>query len=273
MELPGVGVEPFASGREADVFLLDEKRVLRRYRWDADVTREAAIMRYVSGFGFPVPEVFAAHGSEMVMERLDGPTMAQAVLSGRLPLPDCATILADLHRRLHELPTRPTPPTPPGRPGRPTPPGRPGRPTPPGRSGRPARPRRPETPDGPEHSRQHSIVHLDLHPENVLMTGRGPVVIDWPNAGDGPGDLDTALTALMLAQVAIGSIGSAERTLRVSAGDLLDRFVALAPGDPTRLLDDAVAVKAAQRTLSASEVAELGEAAARVLNPISSLLD
>jgi len=32
------------------------------------------------------------------------------------------------------------------------------------------------------------IVHLDLHPENVMLTVSGPVVIDWRNATDGDPD-------------------------------------------------------------------------------------
>ena len=28
------------------------------------------------------------------------------------------------------------------------------------------------------------IVHLDLHPLNVILTDKGPVVIDWPNADE-----------------------------------------------------------------------------------------
>jgi thiamine kinase-like enzyme len=39
-----------------------------------------------------------------------------------------------------------------------------------------------------------SLVHLDLHPGNVLLTASGPVVIDWPNAGRGSGLADVACT-------------------------------------------------------------------------------
>ena len=207
--------EPFAAGREADVFALDDGRVLRRYRTGADATGEAEVMAYAAGLGFPVPEVYSADGPDLVMERLDGPTMAQALMAG-LPMNDGATMLADLLRRLHELPAR----------------------------------------SGPD-----SIVHLDLHPENILLTARGPVVIDWRNARDGPADLDTAFTALILAQVAIGSIA---HPIGARAGELLDRFLELAPGDPLRLLDDAVAIRRRQSTLPADEVAALGVAAARV---------
>jgi aminoglycoside phosphotransferase (APT) family kinase protein len=213
-----VSAEPFAGGREADVFLLGDGRVLRRYRYATDTAGEAAVMAYVGGRGYPVPAVYAARGSDMVMERLHGPTMAQAAMAGGLSLADGAVMLAELLRRLHEVPAR---------------------------------------------SGAGTIVHLDLHPENVLLTERGPMVIDWRNAGDGPGDLDTAFTALILAQVAIGSI---EHPLGVNAGVMLDRFLELAPGDPVRLLDEAVALRSRQLTLSAEEVGMLGTAAARVRN-------
>jgi len=51
------------------------------------------------------------------------------------------------------------------------------------------------------HSRLHEIpfkgerlLHLDLHPDNVLLARDGPVVIDWTNARAGDPRLDVALT-------------------------------------------------------------------------------
>ena len=43
------------------------------------------------------------------------------------------------------------------------------------------------------------LIHLDLHPLNVMITGKGPVVIDWPNAARGDGNTDVALTWVLLA--------------------------------------------------------------------------
>ncbi len=96
-----------------------------------------------------------------------------------------------------------------------------------------------------------SILHLDLHPANVIITGRGPVVIDWCNVTDGQPDLDTALSALVLATVPPDP--------RVEA--FLDAFLRLAPGDPRRLLDEAAVFRAWQLDL---EVGDLAAAVARV---------
>jgi aminoglycoside phosphotransferase (APT) family kinase protein len=44
-----------------------------------------------------------------------------------------------------------------------------------------------------------SLVHFDLHPDNVLMSPSGPVVIDWTNAHGGDPASDVAMTWLILA--------------------------------------------------------------------------
>ena len=46
------------------------------------------------------------------------------------------------------------------------------------------------------------VLHLDLHPGNVILSPGGPVVIGWRNGAEGPPDLDLAVSALILAQVA-----------------------------------------------------------------------
>ena len=50
-----------------------------------------------------------------------------------------------------------------------------------------------------EHPDGGTLLHLDLHPENVLLSPRGPVVIDWTNAAAGDPWLDPALTWVILA--------------------------------------------------------------------------
>ena len=43
------------------------------------------------------------------------------------------------------------------------------------------------------------LLHLDFHPDNVLLSGRGPVVIDWANARAGEPALDVAMTWVICA--------------------------------------------------------------------------
>jgi aminoglycoside phosphotransferase (APT) family kinase protein len=47
------------------------------------------------------------------------------------------------------------------------------------------------------------LVHGDFHPENVLLSPRGPVVIDWSNASRGEAADDVALTWAILATSSI----------------------------------------------------------------------
>ena len=56
------------------------------------------------------------------------------------------------------------------------------------------------------HHRLHEIpfererlLHLDLHPDNVLLARRGPVVIDWTNARAGRPAFDVAMTWVICA--------------------------------------------------------------------------
>jgi aminoglycoside phosphotransferase (APT) family kinase protein len=44
-----------------------------------------------------------------------------------------------------------------------------------------------------------SLLHLDLHPGNVICSPTGPVVIDWTNARRGAAEVDVALTWILMA--------------------------------------------------------------------------
>lgn len=210
---------PLASGRDADVFALDEARVLRRYRDGGDTAPEAAVMAYVGGFGYPVPVVHAADGPNLVMERLDGGTLLDAVLAGRIDVDDTAKLLVDLHDRLHALPAR--------------------------LSGDPA----------------DRILHLDLHPQNIMLTSRGPVVIDWRNAAEGPPDFDVAMTALIFAEVVLWEDADLAAAARVG----LDAFQRQASPPRASQLRRAVEMRRVNPTLTVAEVAALEQAAALVI--------
>jgi Ser/Thr protein kinase RdoA (MazF antagonist) len=205
------GVDLLGSGREADIYAIDEQRVLRRYRRGDDVTAEAELMRHLAGLGYPVPYVHSAAGHGMIMDRLDGPTMTEAFAAGRLGVDEGATMLAGLHRRLHELPAR--------------------------------RGRAPGD----------RILHRDLHPDNVMLTGDGPVVIDWHNAAEGPPAVDICLTAIIMAQV---GADPAHPHAAIVAG-FLSVFLAHAGDNPLAGLDEALEIRRADPALSPAEAATL----------------
>jgi aminoglycoside phosphotransferase (APT) family kinase protein len=206
---------PVATGRDADVYAIDGDRVLRRYRAGGDVAQEAAVMTYLAGHGFPVPTVFHAAGTDMVMRRVSGPSMLTALRDNGIDASSAAVTLAGLHRRLHRIPARV--------------------------STDPA----------------VRVLHLDLHPDNVLLGPDGPVLIDWRNSTEGPPDLDTAMSALILATAAVGE----DPGLATLAGDLLPPFLHAVDGAPQAQLDRVVAMRSVDPNLTEREVADLARAA------------
>lgn len=92
------------EGRTADVFALDARRVLRRYRGGESAMDEARLMAYVRSHGFPTPEVFDAEGPDLVMERLDGPSLFADLARRPWRVLQCGGVLAALHDQLHVIP-------------------------------------------------------------------------------------------------------------------------------------------------------------------------
>jgi hypothetical protein len=94
-------VEPgplLAEGRSATVFLLEDGWVLRRSKDSRhDVGTEAAVLRWAARHGVPVPRVREAAGTDLVLERVHGPSMLTALLDDAAaaerhtggPLPTC----------------------------------------------------------------------------------------------------------------------------------------------------------------------------------------
>ena len=126
-----------------------------------DVQTEATAMRHLDQAGFPVPKVYDADGSDLVMGRLDGRDMLTDLSRRPWLARRHARTLADMHNKLHQIAAPP------------------GWRQPLGSGDR--------------------VLHLDLHPGNVMLTSRGPIVIDWSNAAAGPAGADVAMAYLIMA--------------------------------------------------------------------------
>ncbi|MFI5839282.1 phosphotransferase [Catenuloplanes sp. NPDC051500] len=197
------------TGRTADVWALDDARVLRRYRDGRSAEPEAELLRHLHAHGFPVPPMHLVDGPEMTLGRVGGPTMLHALSTGGLDLHTAARIVLDLHALLHAVPPR-----------------------------------------GPG----EAILHMDLHPDNVLLGPDGPVLIDWCNAIEGPPGLDLAMTAVILGQVAV------DGPFAEGAAAFARPFIAASPSLLPHL-DNALAHRAADPHQSAAELAALPRAA------------
>jgi aminoglycoside phosphotransferase (APT) family kinase protein len=155
-------MRPLAAGRSADVYDLGGGRILRRYHNRArSADPEAEVISWAGAHGVPVPEVFEVAGPDIVMEKVDGPTMLADLARRPWRLLRHASLLARLHQQVHAVPGLDRLRAPFG--------------------------------DGP------ALLHLDLHPANVLLSPRGPVVIDWEGAGRGAAEADLAYCWVVVA--------------------------------------------------------------------------
>jgi aminoglycoside phosphotransferase (APT) family kinase protein len=208
------------AGRAADVYALGRQRVLRRYRNGDGAEREAGVMAYLAEMGYPVPRVFDASGPDLVLERLDGRDMLADLSSRPWLVRQHARTLAQLHNRLHAIVA------------------------PPGLAKR----------FGPG----DRILHLDLHPGNVMLTSAGPVVIDWSNVAAGAPGADVAMAWLI---VATSEVDAAPLVVRPAISSirttLQRRFRSLAEHDPGPELARAARTRMTDRNTRPAEAERL----------------
>jgi aminoglycoside phosphotransferase (APT) family kinase protein len=188
-----------ALGRTAEVYAWQEDQVLKLfYAWCSpdSVQHEIEIGRAIAAMALPTPKLVGAleiegrHG--ILYERVEGPSMLKQCNSKPWLVFRFARQLADLHAEIHSHngdglpPVRPSlrweieqvdslPPT-----------------LKAGVLGLL------ETlPDG------NTLCHCDFHPDQVLITATGPVIIDWMTAHQGPplADLTRTLILLKVGQV------------------------------------------------------------------------
>jgi tRNA A-37 threonylcarbamoyl transferase component Bud32 len=207
-------------GRAADVYELEDGRVLRRYRIDAEVADEARLMEYLHSVGFPVPRVYEADGRDMVMARVQGIDMLTDL--GKRPwlALKYATILALMHDRLHDI-------------------------------------------EAPSWLRQplgegDRVMHLDLHPGNVMLTEAGPIVIDWSNGSAGPAGADVAMASLVMRTSEVQDLPLGVRAVVGLMRDgLVRRFERSVHADPKPYLVRMAKARMSDRNVRPSEAAML----------------
>lgn len=182
------------QGRTAEIFAWEEGRILKLFHeWvrPEHVQHEAAVAGMVHAAGLPVPAIDGQtvidgrHG--IVYDRLDGPTLLRHVVDHAHSVARLARQLAELHARIHTIQLAALP------------------------SMRDRLQERIESAEGlPAAARAaalhilesqpdpNTVCHGDFHPDNVLMTENGPMIIDWSEAARGHPLADVARTSLMI---------------------------------------------------------------------------
>jgi aminoglycoside phosphotransferase (APT) family kinase protein len=153
-------VKLIAAGRASEILDLGDGTVLRRFKAGGNPEREALVMRHALAAGYPVPRVVEVRADSLVLERIEGRSLLAEVFRRPWTVRRVADTVAELHARLHEIPA------PAGLQAA-------------GPGGR--------------------LLHLDLHPENVVVAPSGPVVVDWANAQAGEPALDVAMAWVIIA--------------------------------------------------------------------------
>lgn len=151
-----------ASGRAADVFDLGNGTVLRRYRSEHDSAIEGRLMAWLAERNVAVPPVHRVDGRDIVMDRIDGPTMLEDLQRAPWRLWSQAKTLGALQQSINSLDAPDWLPA------------------------------HPDAGDG------NTVVHGDLHPMNVILGDDGPVMIDFSNACRGPSAFDAALSYVLM---------------------------------------------------------------------------
>lgn len=243
-----------ARGRTAEVYNWSENQVLKLfYDWVPPefVKQEFEISQQISKAGVPVAQVFDMfeHNQRfgIVYEKISGVTMLQKLLTKPWEVCKHSSALAELHIRMHQVPLEGFP------------------------SFRERWFRNIERiPDLPESTRQslihrvdhlpdaNRLCHFDFHPDQVIYTDKGPIILDWMTACAGHPAADVARTQILLT---IGKPPGASWWMILLASILgrmanfyyMKRYLALNPQLNHQLIRDWLAPMAAVRLLETIE--------------------
>lgn len=187
--------QPIAVGRTAEVFPFEDGKVLKLFfptisqLW---IDKEVDTGRYIQDAQLPVPKVYERVNLNdregVVYERIDGPSLLNVLARKPWTVQRCARLLANLHAQVHAVTAPPNLET----------------------QREWARGGIPETKKLSK-DLQESVLHLldsmpegnqlchgDFHPGNIIVTHRGPVIIDWMTASKGVACGDVARTSIIL---------------------------------------------------------------------------
>jgi uncharacterized protein (TIGR02172 family) len=187
--------QPIAVGRTAEVYPFENGKVLKLFfpsipqSW---IDKEVDTGRYIQDAHLPVPKVFEKvrlnNREGVIYERIDGPSLLNQLVVKPWKVAQYARLLANLHAQVHNVlaPTN-------------------------------LETQRewatggiPET-NKLSNDKKDRILHLidsmpegnqlchgDFHPGNIIVTQRGPVIIDWMTVSKGVACGDVARTSIIL---------------------------------------------------------------------------
>ncbi|HYG70294.1 MAG TPA: aminoglycoside phosphotransferase family protein, partial [Anaeromyxobacteraceae bacterium] len=201
-----------SKGRHSELYALDPGRVVKLFRAGyapQAIETELQHARRAHELGVPTPRpegIIETQGRRgIVFERVEGPTVFDAIGAGETPPPRLAELFFGLQRAINALPGA-------------------GLPDLKERVAlkvchanaaealkREALAELASLPPG------ESACHGDFHPANVIMAARGPMVVDWLDAGRGDAALDAARTLLLLRYARSGGIAAGLRAAFVAA--------------------------------------------------------
>ncbi|MCW5849715.1 MAG: phosphotransferase [Anaerolineae bacterium] len=182
-----------AQGRTAEIYAWGEGSVVKLFfDWcpDSLVQHEVEMGRVLSTTALPTPKLLGSVEVEgrrgLLYERVDGPSMVRAMTTQPWRLAQLAAQFAELHAAVHRQKGEGFPPL------------------------RAQLTWTIEHTDLPPELKAHALAtldrladgdtlcHLDFHPDQVILTPAGPVVLDWMTAGQGNPLADVARTVILL---------------------------------------------------------------------------
>jgi thiamine kinase-like enzyme len=202
--------ELLARGRSAEVFAWGDGKVLKLFYDNCAPDRansEAKITDSVFRAGLPVPEIFETiewdNRQGIVFEKIDGISMLDACIKNPQNAEEYGILLANIHRKIHKVAIETLP------------------------NLQPlliqlirksvhlsAEQKKKVVSLLENQTNGFQLCHMDFHPDQVLITEKGPHVIDWESGCHGNPLADVARTALIL------RIGEISRPTSISKQDL-----------------------------------------------------